>query len=169
MALPIQLRGQPADEEERSGTEPRRVLDLKRLDFHQVMISRGMIEELRQRDAEVHQAHPIQVTEDDAVFCFVLRRLDQLHLLIELAPGLAVVNDPIDPGPKLRIERSAKLLLPPEIERQIGVELREDDIGQETALVPPEKKGKLLGTDLLAAGAADVAMRADPGVHAIFG
>ena len=93
-----------------------------------------------------------------------LRRLDQPHLLVEVAPVLAVVDDAVDPGPKLRIDRRAEFLLPPEIERQIGIELREDDVRQEAALFAANQKRELLGADLFASRVTDVAMGADPGL-----
>jgi hypothetical protein len=67
----------------------------------------------------------------------------------------------------LWIHRFAKFLLPPEIERQVGIEVGEDDVGKETALLSFERKRKLLGADLFAAGAGDVAMGADPGMDPI--
>ena len=139
------------------------MLDLERLDFREVMMGRGMIEKLREREAEVNQANPVQVAQDNALPCFALCRLDQLHLLVEIAPDLAVVDHAIDPGPELRVDRGAEFLLPPKIEREIGIELGKDNVRQQAALLALERKRKLLRTDLLAAGAADVAMRADPG------
>ena len=81
------------------------MLDLERLDSREVMMGRGMIEKLRERDAEVNQAHPVEVAQDNALPRFALGRFDQLHLLVEVAPDLAVVDHAIDPGPELWVER----------------------------------------------------------------
>ena len=59
-----------------------------------------------------------------------LRGFDQAHLPVEILPFLAVVNEAIDPGPKLRVHRIVKLALPPKMEREIGIQMREDDAGK---------------------------------------
>ena len=90
------------------------------------------------------------------------RQLDQSHLLVKIPPDLAVIDDAIDPGPKLGIDRGAKLFLPPKVERKVGIELRKNNVRQESAWFAFEHEGKLFGANLFAAGPADVAMRADP-------
>ena len=92
-----------------------------------------VIEKWRDGDAHVHEAHPVQVAEDHAMARFLLRGLDEAHLRTEIAPGLTVVNNPIDPGPELRIHRRAEFALPPKGEGKIGVELRENDVREERA------------------------------------
>jgi hypothetical protein len=46
--------------------------------------------------------------------------------------------------------------------------MSKDDVGHEVCAWPLDEKRYLFGTDLLAARSADMAMRADPGLHAIF-
>src|SRR5207237_9117551 len=81
-----------------------------------------MIEKLGESETEMNESSPIQITEHDALFGFALRRLDQSHLGLEIAPRLAVVNQSIDPRPKLRIHWLGKICLPPKIERESGIE-----------------------------------------------
>ena len=52
--------------------------------------------------------------------------------------------------------------LPPKIERQVGIEMREDDIREQIGEGTRERKGELFRTNLFAARAADVAMGVDP-------
>ena len=82
-----------------------------------------MIEKLGESETEMNESSPIQITEHDALFGFALRHLDQAYLGVEIAPRLAVVNQSINPRPKLRVHRLGKFRLPPKIEREIGIEL----------------------------------------------
>jgi hypothetical protein len=129
------------------------MLDFHRFDFRKVMMGRAMIEKLREGKAQLHQTYPVQVTQDDALSGFLLGCLNQLHLLVEITPVLAVVDHPIDPGPELRVHWGAELLLPPKIEREVRIELGENNVRQQAALFALDRKRKLLGTDLLAARA----------------
>ena len=104
------------------------MLDLERLDSCEVMMGRRMIEKLCERETQMDKALPVEIAKDDTLPRFALRRLDQPHLLAEIAPDLTVVDHAIDPGPKLRIDRRAEFFLPPEIERKIGIELRENNV-----------------------------------------
>lgn len=90
-----------------------------------------MIEELGEGEAETNEPRPIQITQHNALFGFALRSLDQAHLGVEIAPRLAVVNQSIDPRPKLRIHRLSKFRLPPKIEREIGIELGKNNAREE--------------------------------------
>src|SRR5690242_21934894 len=101
--------------------------------FFQMTMRDRVIEELRERKPQMDKPNPIEIAEHDPLPRFFLRRFDELHLLIEVSPGLAVIDHPIDPGPELRIERRSELLLPPKVKRQIGIEISEDDIRQERA------------------------------------
>ena len=82
-----------------------------------------MIEELRQCETSSVQSRPIQVAKHDALFCFRLCGLHETHLRLKILPGLAVVDDSIDPRPKLRIHRLTEFLLPPKVERQVRIEI----------------------------------------------
>ena len=87
------------------------------------MMRGRVIEKLRERETDFVQPRPIQIAEHDALLRFVLRGLDQTHLRVEIFPGFAVVDEPIDPGPELRIHRIGKFVLPPEMKRQIGIQM----------------------------------------------
>ena len=100
---------------------------------------------------------------------FVLRAVSTRRICARNFPIVAVVDEAIDPGPELRIHRIGKFLLPPEMKRQIGIQMRKDDARQQICARSFEQKRKLLGADLFAACATDVTMRADPRFHAILG
>ena len=68
-----------------------------------------------------------KIAKDDALFRFLLRRLNQPHLCIEVVPGLAIENEPVDPRPQLWIHRFGKIVLPPKIKWQVRIEMREDN------------------------------------------
>ena len=89
-------------------------------------------------------------------------------MLAKIFPSLAVINETIDPGPKLRVHWVVQIALPPEIKRQIGIEMGKDDAGQQIRASTFQEKGNLLGANLFAAGLAHVAMRADPGFDPVF-
>src|SRR5437763_1275548 len=126
-----------------------------------------MIEELGERQTNLIKTGPVQIAENDALLRLGLRGFDALHWLVEGAPFLAVVDDAIDPGPKLRVHRFLKFFLPPEIKRQVGIEMGENNVRKQSRGRSLEQKRKLLGANLLAPGAAHVAMRADPGLDAV--
>src|SRR5207302_9551676 len=106
----------------------------------------------------LHDALPI---------CFLLRGFNQSHLLIETFPSLAVENQAIDPRPQSRIHRLRKIVLPPKIKRQVGIEMGENYARQQFYAWSLEQKRNLLGANLFAPGAADVAMRVDPGFDSV--
>ena len=133
-AFPVQLPREPADEEQRGRTKSGACsisTDLIRRDDDGSRDDRKIA---RARGADARGASQLRSQRTmrcRASCCAVSTRL---HLRVKIAPGLAVVNHAIDPGPKLRVHRSAKFLLPPEIERQIGIELRENNVREEAAI-----------------------------------
>ena len=129
--LPIQLRAEPSGQKHSRRSELRREIDLCAFDFIEVMMRRRVIEELRDGAANFVEPRPIQIAEHDALLGFVLRGFDQTHLRIEIFPIVAVVNQAIDPGPKLRVHRIVKFALPPEMQRQIGIQMRKDNARQQ--------------------------------------
>ena len=131
-------------------------------------MGRRMVEKLGNGISHFVQAGPIQIAENDALLRFVLRGFDQAHLLIEIFPGLAVENQAIDQGPELRIHGLRKIVLPPEIKRKIGIEMRENNARQKFHAWSFKQKGNLLGTDLFAACTAEVAMSVDPCLDPVF-
>ena len=81
------------------------------------MMRRRMIKELRERETHIVQARPIQVAKHDPLFRFFLRGLHQALLRAKIVPDLAVIDDSINPCPKLWIHRLTEFLLPPQVER----------------------------------------------------
>src|SRR6266480_5535727 len=105
------------------------------------MMMRGrMIEELREREADLIQPRPIQIAKYDPLPGFLLRGLDQVHLCGKILPRLAVVDDTIDPGPKLRVHWFVKFLLPPKIKGQVRIQVRKNDARQQLRTRPFEQE-----------------------------
>src|SRR5437867_5872446 len=94
------------------------------------MMGGGMIEELRERETNLVQSCPIQVAKDDALFCFCLCGLHATHLCLKILPGPAVVDDSIDPSPELRVHRLAEFVLPPKVQRQVRIQVWENNARQ---------------------------------------
>ena len=92
-----------------------------------------------------------------------MRRFDKPKLRPEILPRPAIIDQSVDPLPKLRIHRVVKFTLPPEIKRQIGIEMRKNNARQQLRARAFEQKRQLFGTNLFASGAPDMAMRVDPG------
>src|SRR6266480_4112293 len=128
---PIQLRGQPTGKEHGCRSESGCEFDACVFDVSEAMMRCRVIEELGKREADPVQPRPIQVTKHDTLFRFHLRGLNQSHLRVKIFPRLTVVDHPIDPRPKLPIHRLTKLALPPKIKRQVRIEVREYDAGQQ--------------------------------------
>ena len=126
LSAPVQLRRKPANKEKSGRSESVGVIKPDLFDFSKTMMRGRMIEELRERETNLVQSRPIQVAEDDALFCLCLRGVHETHLRLKIAPWLAVVDDSIDPRPKLRIHRLAKFVLPPK--RRIRIQVRENNI-----------------------------------------
>src|SRR2546423_109659 len=97
-----------------------------------MMMRSRMIEKLGDGQPSFIEARPVQIAQHDPLFRFLLRGLDQTHLRFEILPTLAVVDEAIDPGPKLRVHRIVQLALPPKIKRQIGIKMRENNIWKQT-------------------------------------
>src|SRR5438105_7896617 len=106
---------------------------------------------------------PIEIAKHDPLFCFLLRGLDEMHLSAKVIPGLAVENQPIDPSPKLRIHRFGKIVLPPKVKWQVGIEVGKDNAREEFYARAFQRERKLLVTNLFAPGAGYVTVRVQPG------
>src|SRR5689334_15670916 len=122
-----------------------------------MMVRGRMIEKLGESEPDPVNARPIQIAKDDAVSRLPFRIFKVLELLWKVHPALTVVDQAIDPGPKLRNDRIVKLPLPPKIKRQIRIQLREDNVREETGAWTAQQKRELLGANLFAASAIDVA------------
>src|SRR5439155_26163947 len=94
------------------------------LNFGKMMMRGRMIEELGEREANLIQPCPIQVAKHDALSGFLLSGLDEMQLRAKILPCPAVVDDAVDPRPKLRIHRLREFVLPLEVERQVGIQMR---------------------------------------------
>src|SRR5947207_524983 len=164
----MKLCSQPACQQERGRTIPGREINLHAFDFLEAIMRPGMIEELGYPEPELDQAGPVEIAKDNALFRFRLGGFHSSHLAVKIPPRLAVINYTVDPGPELRVHRIVKFTLPPKMKGEIGIEMRENDIRQQFRGGAIQPKRKLFGTDLLAAGASDVAMSADPRLHLIF-
>src|SRR5947209_2276106 len=103
-----------------------------------MMMRRGMIEELGERKADLVEARPIQVAQDDALFRFILRRFDEAHLRAKILPIAAVVNETVHPGPKLRIHRIVQFALPPKMKWKVGIKVRKNNAWQQIRARPFE-------------------------------
>ena len=86
-----------------------------------------MIEELGECEANLVQPGLIQIAKHDPLPGFLLSGLYQMQLGAKILPSLAVIDDTVNPSPKLRIHRLRKLFLPPEVERQVGIQVRKNN------------------------------------------
>src|ERR1043165_1325692 len=123
LTVPIQLRRKPANKQKRGRSKSGGMIDSYLFDFSEAMMRSGMIEELCKCETYLVQPGPIQVAQNDALFCLGLCRLHETHLRVKILPGLAVVDDSIYPRPQLWIDRLSELLLPPQIKRQIRIQV----------------------------------------------
>src|SRR6476659_3488289 len=90
------------------------------------MMRRGMIKELCDRKTNIVQSRPIEIAKHHTLFCLLFCGLHQAHLRAKIFPALAVIDYSVDPFPKLWIHRLAKFALPPKIERQVRIQVREN-------------------------------------------
>ena len=90
-----------------------------------------------------------------------------MHLRAKIIPGLTVINDTIDPRPKLRIHRFTEFLLPPKVKRQVRIQVGENNARKQSRAHAFEQERNLFGANLFAPGMANVAMGADPGFQVI--
>ena len=60
-----------------------------------------------------------------------------------------------------------KVALPPKIKRQIRIQVRKDNAWQQLCARTFESERNLFGTNLLASGTTDMAMRTDPGFYMV--
>src|SRR5438046_6105374 len=133
-----------------------------------MMMRRRVIEELRNSMAHLVESCPIEIAKYDPLFCFLLGSFDEMHLRAKILPRLAIEDQPIHPRPKLRVHRVGKIVLPPKVKWQVGIEVGKDNAREEFYARAFQRERKLLGTNLFAPGARNMAMRVDPGFHAIF-
>ena len=88
-----------------------------------------MIENLRERLAEVERAGPVQIAQGEARLGLGERGVagGRTAPSGSLQSRLSKMSRSIQ-RPEVRVEVFGKIALPPEIERQIGVEIAEDDV-----------------------------------------
>ena len=139
--------------------------DLDALEFAQMFAGERHIEGSRERLAKRENPHPRDIQHDE-VRGTVLPGLAQLgELRARVAPDGAVDHQPVDPAIQVRLPPLGEIALPEENQRQVALEMSEDDVAQRIAQRAPEEKCDLLRADRLAAGAAHLTMRRDPGAH----
>src|SRR5437879_7349827 len=95
-----------------------------------MMMRRRMIKKLRDCVADLVESRPIEIAKHDALFRFLLRGFDETHLRAKVSPSLAVENQPIEPLRKLRAQRLGKIVLPPERNGQIRIEMGKENTRQ---------------------------------------
>src|SRR5580693_2810272 len=96
-----------------------------------MMMRSRMIEKLGDGVADLVESGPVQVAKYDPLLGFLFRGFDEAHLRCEISPRLAVEDQSVDPRPKLRVHRFGKIILPPKIKRQIGIEVGENNARQQ--------------------------------------
>ena len=104
-----------------------------------------VIEHLRERLAQVQRARPVQVAQGQARSARDRAiRSSRRELLRRAAPmpGCRKI-EAIDPGPELFVDRVGKLALPPEVERQIGIEIRRRGCSAMRLRVVPSKRNEI--------------------------
>src|ERR1043166_5402883 len=121
-----------------------------------MVVSCGWIEELRNCGSGFVESSPVEVTQNDSLICFFASGLYQAHLRIVIFPPVAVVNEVIDPGPQLGVERCAKIGLPPKVKRQIGIQMGKDNARQQGGAGSAETERQLFRTNLSASSSADM-------------
>ena len=159
--FPSELSGEPAEQEEASGVAG--AGDRHALDFADPGKGAGMVEELGEREARSDKACPIQIAKNRADFRERPDLSNQAELLGRGLPFSAVVDQAVHPPPELLVERFPEVFLPPEIERKVGIEVGEHDVGKRRDHVAIESESDLLGANLPLAFAGEVAVSTDPG------
>ena len=160
LQFPAELSSEPTEQKKTGGVIGARNRHF--LDFSHPCQRARMIEELSQGEAGSDQPGPIQVTQNRPHFGQGADFSDQLKLLRRSIPFGAIVNQSVHPAPELFVERFAKFALPPKIERQVRIKVREDDVRQGTNQFAVELKGDLLGANLSFAFARQMAVGVDP-------
>jgi hypothetical protein len=98
--------------------------------FFQVPQERGrgrFVECECERTAESEAADPVQVTHVDPSASAVDDPLETLQLLTWVNPIAAVEDELVYPGPDLASGRSRKLFVPPKVQGEVVIEVREYD------------------------------------------
>ena len=121
-----------------------------------------VVEKLCQRESRAKQPRPIQVAKNSADFGESADLLNQLELLCRRLPLRAVVDEAVHPSPELFVEGFAKVALPPKVKRQIGIEMRKDDIRERAYHIAIQLKGDLFRADLVLTLSGEVAVCVDP-------
>ena len=124
-----------------------------------------MIEHLGHGLAQVERARPVEIAEDRPRARGGEDGLQTRDLLAHLAPFAAVEDEPVDAAPELLARLRAQLALPPEVERQIGVEIRIQHIRDHLLRAAVDDERDLLAADRLRALAGEMAVRIDPRPH----
>ena len=108
------------------------------------------------------KACPVEVAEDPASSIRRGKVTDDRELMRRIFPCAAVKNEAIDPTPEFLIERFGEFRFPPKAKREIGIEVRENNIGKRMGAVPIKSECDLFGANLALAFAREMAVGADP-------
>jgi len=122
-----------------------------------------VIEEAGEGKSPPVQSRPIQIAEHGSSVRQGLDFSRQGELFPGGFPGGTVKNQPIHPGPKLFVEGFAEFRLRPEAKREVGLQVRENDIREGRSAFSIETEGDLFRANLASAFAGQVAVGADPG------
>src|SRR5690606_9381541 len=88
------------------------------------------------------------------------------ELISRRGPGFAVKEKPVDPRVETFFEGVGELPPPPEREREVRIEVSEDDIAEQAGRVAGEEKADLFAANGFLAFAIDLAVSLDPGARA---
>ena len=164
--MPTEAAGQPAEKLQRGEPVARGVGDVNAVEAVEARQRGGQVEDLGHGVAQVEEACPVEIAECGARTGKRPDFLQDTELRGGGGPRVAVDDEPVDPAPESRVRIGMQVALPPEVERQVGVEVGEDDAGQATGGGPVELERELFGTDFFFARFAQMAVGGDPRVDA---
>lgn len=122
-----------------------------------------MVEHTGKGEAPSVKACPVEVAKHPAGGIRGGKVANDRKLVRGIFPRAAVKNEAIDPAPKFLIQWFGEFRFPPEAKREIGVEVREDNVGERMGAVAIESEGDLFGANLSLSFAREMAVGADPG------
>ena len=91
---------------------------------------------------------PVKIAKDGAYFGEVGNLPDEIKLLLGIDPFATVKEESIHPSPELAIDGRTEVGLPPEYEREVGVEMGKNDALKRSGCLSAETEGNLLAAHL---------------------
>jgi len=159
---PPELATEPSGEHAGAEEGVGGVMDFEAFEGGERVCGTWFIVELGKGETEGKEAGPVEVAEDDVVGSASLDGFHAGDLIGEIGPGGAVEEEAVDAGPEGAFGGGREWGLPPDDEREIGIEVAEDGVGEEGIICAGELEGDLFAADLFAARASDVAMGGHP-------